>query len=217
MMFSFTIWTHTFDIQNSHYGKHVQSNLFLQSKSFCKVKIWMSELRWEWHNRRFQQTTQSTDSSRQTHCRYPYEFEGSHIREAVNIWNSDSLLTHFFQENKQKSVTDSSQKRKILIFHCEFSLERGPTMLRFLRRMDRQVNSDCYPSLYYPEIYLLQGGYKAFYSQYRGLCVPQEYTPMVHHSHSTELKFFRAKAKMSTGGKSSKSRAARSRPLRFWM
>ena len=65
-------------------------------------------------------------------CRYPYEFEGGHIREAINIWNSDSLLTHFFYDNKQKTVTHSSQKRKILILHCEFSLERGPTMLRFL-------------------------------------------------------------------------------------
>ncbi len=37
---------------------------------------------------------------------------------------------------------------------------------RFLRNQDRDANKDCYPSLYYPEVYLLDNGYKAFYEQH---------------------------------------------------
>ena len=34
---------------------------------------------------------------------------------------------------------------------------------RFLRSQDREMNKDNYPLLTFPEIYLLEGGYKAFY------------------------------------------------------
>lgn len=51
----------------------------------------------------------------------------------------------------------------IIIFHCEYSQERGPRMLSHLRKIDRDVNR--YPQLTYPEIYLLAEGYRNFYSQ----------------------------------------------------
>lgn len=34
---------------------------------------------------------------------------------------------------------------------------------RFLRKHDRDSNKDCYPHLHYPELYILEGGYKNFY------------------------------------------------------
>ena len=34
---------------------------------------------------------------------------------------------------------------------------------RFLRSLDRDLNKDNYPRLNFPEIYLLEGGYKAFF------------------------------------------------------
>ena len=34
---------------------------------------------------------------------------------------------------------------------------------RFLRSQDREMNKDNYPALNFPEVYLLEGGYKAFY------------------------------------------------------
>ena len=50
----------------------------------------------------------------------------------------------------------SREKRVVLVFHCEFSSERGPRMCRFVRERDRSVNE--YPALHYPELYILKGG-----------------------------------------------------------
>jgi hypothetical protein len=86
-------------------------------------------------------------------------------------------------------------KRSIVIFHCEFSSERGPSLLRFLRNQDRSLNEHDYPNLYYPELYLLEGGYKLFYESFKNYCEPQTYKPMLHAEHYEDLKHFRAKAK----------------------
>lgn len=58
----------------------------------------------------------------------------------------------------------------ILIFRmfCIFFLHNGIYVFRsrFLREKDREANKECYPQLHYPEIYLLEGGYKAFYENH---------------------------------------------------
>ena len=36
---------------------------------------------------------------------------------------------------------------------------------RFLRNKDRDLHQNCYPKLYYPEMYILEGGYKEFFAQ----------------------------------------------------
>ena len=69
-----------------------------------------------------------------------------------------------FHRSGRKSTTN---RRNIIIFHCEFSSERAPKMSRFLREIDRAANKECYPSLGFPELYTLEGGYKAFYSKYK--------------------------------------------------
>jgi len=51
-----------------------------------------------------------------------------------------------------------------------------------------------YPQLYYPELYLLDGGYKSFYEQFADLCLPRGYMPMLHTDHKDDLKHFRAKS-----------------------
>ena len=134
-------------------------------------------------------------------CRYPYEFEGGHIRDASNIWERDTMIKQFMNSQEKEQPMD---KRKIIIFHCEFSSQRGPKMSRFLRKLDRESNKDCYPSLYYPELYLLEDGYKAFYEQYPELCDPHSYTPMIHPDHTNDVKHFRVKSKSWSGDKSSK-------------
>lgn len=65
------------------------------------------------------------------------------------------------------TTTMRTNKRVIIIFHCEFSSERGPSLLRFLRNQDRALNQDVYPYLHYPELYLLEGGYKSFYENFK--------------------------------------------------
>ena len=57
-------------------------------------------------------------------CRYPYEYDGGHIQEAVNIWEKDKLLERFFKEPQHPT----SEGRTIFVFHCEFSSKRGPDM-----------------------------------------------------------------------------------------
>ena len=86
-------------------------------------------------------------------ARYPYEYKGGHIKSAINIYTPDMLVKHFYGENKENQTSTQT-----IIFHCEFSSERAPALLRCLRRFDRAKN--CYPQLDFPEIYLLKGGYK---------------------------------------------------------
>ncbi|XP_052255031.1 M-phase inducer phosphatase 1-like [Dreissena polymorpha] len=138
-------------------------------------------------------------------CRYPYEFEGGHIKGAVNLFTRDGVnaLLH-------KPV--SGDKRHVLIFHCEFSSERGPKMYRFLRSQDRELYKDQYPTLLFPEMYLLHGGYKAFFNKFKKLCDPEAYMPILHEDHVTDLRHFRVKSKSWTAGeKHFSSRRHRSR------
>jgi len=136
-------------------------------------------------------------------CRYPYEYNGGHIKGAKNIFSQDAILQEFLRNKScSPSVKTSDEKRHILVFHCEFSSERGPTLSRFLRNNDRSHNKDIYPHLHHPEIYLLEGGYKAFFEKYRNLCEPAEYLPMHSKDHEHELKRYRALVKsLSTDGK----------------
>ena len=50
-----------------------------------------------------------------------------------------------------------------MVFHCEFSSERGPRVYKLFRSMDRKKN--IYPELDWPEIYLLKDGYKRFWEE----------------------------------------------------
>lgn len=131
-------------------------------------------------------------------CRYPYEFEGGHIRGALNLYTKDDVNALL-----QESFTP--ERPRVIIFHCEFSSERGPRMYRFLRSQDRELNSHRYPQLNFPEIYLLDGGYKAFYTLYKDLCDPVSYKPMLHEDHAADLRHFRVKSKSWTAGEKQKT------------
>ena len=127
-------------------------------------------------------------------CRYPYEHVGGHIEGALNL-HTQALLQEFLEQ--------SAIGNTILIFHCEFSSERGPKRARFLRSLDRKMNTEHYPQLNFPEIYILDGGYKEFFYQYPDLCIPEDYIPMLHAEYKDELKKYRSSAKSWKASKKS--------------
>ncbi|XP_062045059.1 M-phase inducer phosphatase 3 isoform X2 [Lepus europaeus] len=127
-------------------------------------------------------------------CRYPYEYLGGHIQGALNLYSQEELRNFFL---KKPIVPLDVQKRIILVFHCEFSSERGPRMCRSLREEDRALNR--YPALHYPELYILKGGYRDFFPEYMELCEPQSYCPMHHLEHKAELLKCRSQSKAEEG------------------
>ncbi|XP_028829685.1 cell division cycle 25 homolog d isoform X2 [Denticeps clupeoides] len=162
-------------------------------------------------------------------CRYPYEYQGGHIKGAVNLHTEAQLHRAFHhglshsqlspttgpklslsgdttvlgmrrlshgdesQSNSSPDIPAESSPRKLVVFHCEFSSERGPRLCRYLRELDRKVNAGRYPLLYHPEIYLLQGGYKQFYNSFPELCEPHGYVPMRHKEFREQLHRFHQK------------------------
>lgn len=175
-------------------------------------------------------------------CRYPYEYNGGHIVNSLNIHNQSDLIKLFIdkkpqsrhinhnhnhtlnhhhhhhhhhhpnhdnhqQQNQHHDRNSNHQqqlheqqhqqqeKRHIIIFHCEFSSERGPKLMRLLREKDRQINK--YPELIHPELYLLEGGYREFFRRYKEYCVPQAYKPMKSRNHRDELKNYRKRKRIA--------------------
>lgn len=62
-------------------------------------------------------------------CRYPYEFEGGHIQGALNLYTQEQIIEELVSKKTEAlTAAGDAQKRHILIFHCEFSSERGPRL-----------------------------------------------------------------------------------------
>lgn len=141
-------------------------------------------------------------------CRYPYEFEGGHIKGALNL----HLEEHVEDYLLKTPITPSSEDKRILIvFHCEFSSERGPRMCRFVRERDRAMNE--YPKLHYPELYILKGGYKEFFPHFQAQCDPQSYRPMHHEDFKEDLRKFRLKSRTWAGERSKRDLYSRLKKL----
>ncbi|KAG0245213.1 cell division cycle- protein [Actinomortierella wolfii] len=113
-------------------------------------------------------------------CRFAYEYKGGHIKSAVNIHDKRELDRVLFEKSPL------IHKRVLVILHCEFSCERGPGMAKHLRSMDRTANSINYPALYYPELYVLDGGYSRFFKEYPDYCTPQNYVSMLDPAYRQE-------------------------------
>lgn len=58
-------------------------------------------------------------------CRYPYEYAGGHIAGAKNVYTKEAILDELFKSNQK---AENKNKRHIVVFHCEFSSERGPLL-----------------------------------------------------------------------------------------
>ncbi|KAG1891327.1 hypothetical protein F4604DRAFT_1989705 [Suillus subluteus] len=112
-------------------------------------------------------------------CRFDYEYNGGHIPGAVNINTTTGVEEFLLGVQKPKpSVSGDSQKKTILVFHCEFSAKRAPTFAKHLRAKDRAMNNHVYPKIHYPEVYILEGGYCEYYKQCASRCRPRGYVTM---------------------------------------
>ncbi|KAL1781611.1 M-phase inducer phosphatase 1 isoform X1 [Sigmodon hispidus] len=140
-------------------------------------------------------------------CRYPYEYEGGHIKGAVNLHMEEEVEDFLLK----KPIVPTGGKRVIVVFHCEFSSERGPRMCRYVRERDRLGNE--YPKLHYPELYVLKGGYKEFFLKCQSHCEPPSYRPMHHEDFKEDLKKFRTKSRTWAGEKSKREMYSRLKKL----
>ncbi|XP_066100776.1 M-phase inducer phosphatase 1 isoform X3 [Saccopteryx bilineata] len=140
-------------------------------------------------------------------CRYPYEYEGGHIKGAVNLHMEEEVEDFLLK----KPIVPTDGKRIIVVFHCEFSSERGPRMCRYVRERDRLGNE--YPKLHYPELYVLKGGYKEFFLKCQSHCEPPSYRPMHHEDFKEDLKKFRTKSRTWAGEKSKREMYSRLKKL----
>eukprot|EP01017_Pseudomicrothorax_dubius_P037735 TRINITY_DN5572_c0_g1_i1.p1 TRINITY_DN5572_c0_g1~~TRINITY_DN5572_c0_g1_i1.p1 ORF type:complete len:290 (-),score=21.64 TRINITY_DN5572_c0_g1_i1:166-1035(-) len=146
-------------------------------------------------------------------CRFPYEFDAGHIQSAINVylpnhlqeflfeWEDHLRLNSFLaflkefgsiptrsQINKFFSATfEQSPSEPIIILHCEFSQSRSPKMWRSIRNLDRE--SCPYPTLRYPNIYLMKDGYANFWKNYPDSC-QGTYVSMFDKRHRIERKEF---------------------------
>lgn len=99
-------------------------------------------------------------------ARFEYEFHGGRIIGARNIRSKSQMIAVFDRYIGQNVC---------IVVHCEFSQNRGPTLLHLFREYDRHRNQ--YPKLSYPHVYLLEGGYRRFFEEMPHLCIGG-YVPM---------------------------------------
>lgn len=110
-------------------------------------------------------------------CRFDYEYMGGHIEGSICV-NQRDRVRHHFQKLRQRVL--DSKHRIAIVFHCEYSQHRGPKTYRFFRSLDRQCN--VYPHLSFPDVYVMNGGYRDFFASFVQHCRPMRYVPMDHAS-----------------------------------
>lgn len=96
--------------------------------------------------------------------RFDYEFQGGHIMGAHSITSPDEIYRQLFSSVDQ--IEGLMRKDSIIILHWEFSSHRAPCAYRLIRKIDREINESKMPMLCYPELYLLENGYKEFFENY---------------------------------------------------
>jgi len=127
-------------------------------------------------------------------CRYPYEYDGGHISIAKNLFTRPQISQEYFRSPiKLKDPT----KRIVFVFHCEYSSERAPSLLRYMRSEDRNIHANNYPTLHYPELYLLEGGYKALFEYSTEFCKPNFYRTMLDEQFQEQCRQYRSFSKQS--------------------
>ena len=84
------------------------------------------------------------------------------MTDAINVPTQEQLREMFFGSIEGLRNLMGA----VIVFHCEFSQSRGPSMYQAVRETDRMLNEARWPQLNLPEIYILEGGYSPFYEAY---------------------------------------------------
>lgn len=108
-------------------------------------------------------------------CRFAYEYNGGHIRYAANLEALADIASLFGNAGEEDGGAEG-ESRVILVFYCEYSSMRAPRLALYLRNEDRKRN--VYPKLKFPNVYVMQGGYKEFFRKHPAFCEPMSYIPM---------------------------------------
>ncbi|KAK8852519.1 m-phase inducer phosphatase [Tritrichomonas musculus] len=99
-------------------------------------------------------------------ARFEYEHKGGKIMGALNITSLSSMIKVF-----QKYMDEIENGKSIcIVIHCEYSSIRGPKLYDLFREYDRNIHISEYPKLSYPNLFLLEGGYKKFFNLHPELC-----------------------------------------------
>ena len=153
-------------------------------------------------------------------CRFEEEYNAGHIINSTNIDDHINLKNFFFSNNAetaskttslnpffQKSAHLEAQYEEpkldnimqksnetLVVLYCEYTKYRSPTLAQFIRRFDRNLNLEYYPDLYYPNLYILKGGFYEFHHKFPQLCIGA-YKPMLDsEKHEDKMDYFRSKS-----------------------
>jgi len=113
-------------------------------------------------------------------CRFAFEYDGGHIRSAINLYTPDAVRSLLF------SRPPAHGEVVLVLFHCEFSKNRAPKMYSFVRSCDRNMNQ--WPRLHYPHMYIIHKGYKNVFHTVPDVCKPRTYRPMLSAGFQLERK-----------------------------
>lgn len=96
----------------------------------------------------------------------------SYINDSIQVFEPGYGSLHSEKHNTSGTGRTKRQVVPVIVFHCEFSSQRGPKMWQFVRKLDRSLNMEVYPKLDFPQIFVLKGGYEQFVKYYGRLCTP---------------------------------------------
>jgi M-phase inducer tyrosine phosphatase len=85
-------------------------------------------------------------------CRFAYEYEAGCVCSSINLLRYNQMVEIY---------SSPYPKQTAFVFFCEFSSVRGPRWAALFREYDRSVNSQLYPWIKFPHVFIVEGGFAA--------------------------------------------------------
>ena len=122
-------------------------------------------------------------------CRSIEEYSAGHINNAYNVPVSHSKCDRSRCNDSVEEALESiffpvvpDALTTAIVFYCEYSSHRGPTGAAKLKKLDsdklkNQKSNFNSPMRHYPQVYVLEGGYKDYFQKFPDDCCPKGYLP----------------------------------------